>query len=89
MTFENKKYKTRIELAKYIWQLIGKGIPFEMSWNIMARYSSYKAGSRRCNLCFTEKFLIAQRPKHLLLNKRLELVTQCRHRNKFYLKNVK
>ena len=47
------------------------------------------SGSRRCDLCLTEKLKIMREDPELLLNKRSELVSKCRHKNKFILAKVK
>ena len=41
----------------------------------------YVCGSRKCDLCICEKLLIARGDPYVLLNKRDELVSKCRHRN--------
>ena len=50
-------------------------------------YGARSGSSKRCNLCLKEKFLIIYRPKLSTLNKRNELVSSCRHRNKALLRN--
>ena len=48
----------------------------------------YKSGGNTCNLCLTEKYhIITSNLK--LLNKRTELISTCRHVNKYLLKNIK
>ena len=42
---------------------------------------------RKQNLCLKEKLLILRRPELLSLNKRNELVSSCRRRNKTLLRN--
>ena len=54
---------------------------------IISSSSSYNSSSKRCNLCLKEKFLIIGRPDLSSLNKRNELVSSCRHRNKALLRN--
>ena len=49
----------------------------------------YKCGTRRCDLCLTEKCVIASADQEHLLNKRTEIISECRHRNKYLIKNVK
>ena len=39
----------------------------------------YLCGSRNCDLCICEKLLIARRDPYVLLNKRDELISKCRH----------
>ena len=76
-------------MAKYVWKLKDENKPFQITWEIAVRANAYKAGSRKCILCSTEKLLIANGPKEIMLNRRSELVAECRHRSKFYLKNLK
>ena len=58
-----------------------------ISWRILSSHSPYNSSSKRCNLCLKEKFLIICRPELSTLNKRNELVSSCRHRNKALLRN--
>ncbi|PIK34222.1 hypothetical protein BSL78_28957 [Apostichopus japonicus] len=48
---------------------------------------AYSNESKRCNLCLTEKLIIINTDKRTLLNKRPELISKCRHENKFYIYN--
>ena len=50
---------------------------------------SYICGTRKCDLCLCEKLLIARANLACLLNKRDELISKCRHINKFTLKCFK
>ena len=44
---------------------------------------------KKCNLCLNEKLAIIDDPDKNLLNKRSEVISQCCHRNKFKLVNLK
>ncbi len=88
-SFNNIKKKTATELSKYVWKLKADKIKHNISWGITARAAAYKCGARICDLCLTEKYIIATADQRKILNKREGLVSKCRHRNKFYLKNVK
>ena len=88
-TFTHKKLSNSTELSKYIWQLKDDNIDFSTKWSIIARARPYNNSSKRCDLCLTEKLLIIKNShRKSLLNKRSELVSKCRHENKFYLKNI-
>ena len=64
------------------------GKAFVLKWSIAAYAPPYRCGTRRCDLCITEKYIIARADqKHL--NKSAEFISKCRHRNKFLLKNIK
>ena len=55
----------------------------------MLHRTSVVCGSRRCNLCLTEKLKIMREDPELLLNKSSKLVSKCRPKNKFILANIK
>ena len=78
---EHKRKET--ELSKYMWELKDLGLEGEVQWEIHKRAAPYKCGARRCDLCITEKMVIATADITTMLNKRSELVSMCRHRAKF------
>ena len=86
MSFHNKGYKMETELSKYVWKLKDREKDFTIKWSVAAKASPYICGSKHCDLCLTEKLLIAKADPRTLLNKRSEIVSKCRHRNKFTLK---
>ena len=85
--FRHAKHKNSTELSKHIWTLKENNIDHSISWRILSSSSSYNSSNKRCNLCLKEKFLIICRPDLSSLNKRNELVSSCRHRNKALLRN--
>ena len=76
-TFTHRKLSNSTELSKYIWQLKERNINFTTKWSIIARARPYNNSSKRCDLCLAEKL-------NNLLNKRSELISKCRHENKFF-----
>ena len=56
-----------------------------INWNIAMKSQKNVCGSRKCDLCICEKLLISREDPNVFLNKRDELVSKCRHRNKFTL----
>ena len=86
-TFTHRKLSNSTELSKCIWQLKDSNTSFTTKWSIIARARPYHNSSKRCDLCLAEKLHIIKRSNNNLLNKRSELVSKCRHENKFYLKN--
>ena len=86
-SFRHAKHKNSTELSKHIWNLKDNNIDHFISWRILSSNSPYSSSSKRCNLCLKEKFLIICRPELSTLNKRNELVSSCRHRNKALLRN--
>ena len=77
------------ELSKYLWTLKADGTDYHQKWSIKSYASWYKWGTRKCDLCLTEKMIIALADPKVLLNKRTELISKCRHRSKFILNSVK
>ena len=56
---------------------------------ILCHFPHYNNRTKRCNLCIAEKYFIMCKPKTATLNKRNELISKCRHKDKFLLRNVK
>ena len=86
-SFRHAKHRNSTELSKHIWTLKDNNIKHFISWRVLSSHSPYNSSSKRCNLCLKEKFLIICRPELSTLNKRNELVSSCRHRNKALLRN--
>ena len=59
-----------------------------MPWSVIDHAKPYKNGSKRCNLCLSEKDHILTSPVNFI-NKSSELVSKCCHKNKFYIVNYK
>ena len=89
MSLQNKVHEKETEHSKHVWKLKDKGEDFTIKWSVAAKASSYTCGSKRCDLCLTEKLLIAKADPRTPLNKRSEIVSKCRHRNKFTLKRFR
>ena len=89
MSFRHKKRVNDTELSKYLWKLKEENADYNLQWSIKVYASPYKCGTRKCDLCLTEKMIIARSDPKKLLNKRRGLVSKCSHRNKFLLSNIK
>ena len=79
----HKRYNTETELSKYLWDLKDAELDATIRWEIAQRSVPYQCGSRRCDLCISEKTIIALADPESLLNKCTELVSCCRHRIKY------
>ena len=88
-SFRNRHYDNSTELSKFMWHLKDNKSDFEIKWSILTSAGAYSNKSKRCNPCLAEMFFIIEAEKSTLLNKRSELVSNCRHENKFYLMNLK
>ena len=96
--YDGRKQRTPFGTI-YIW-IYKKKINFYiytiLSWKIQSKSFEkisdfarpHVDDSKACSLCLNEKFHIITSKKKLL-NKRSELVSTCRHVNKFLLKNYK
>ena len=88
-SFRLRKYENDSELSKLIWKFKDQDLDYTLKWSIEKHASPYKCGMRKCDLCLSEKVAIVRASPNGLLNKRTELVSKCRHRNKFIIGNVK
>ena len=87
-SFKHKKYEKETELSKYIWQLKEAKTKFSIKWSILRRTSGYNNVTKSCNLCTSEKLSICNfKDKANLINKRNELISKCRHENRYVLNN--
>ena len=86
-SFRNRVNET--ELLKFIWQLKDESKNYNIRWKIFMYATPYKCGTRRCDLCLTEKYVIARADQEHLLNKRTKTISKCCHRNEFLIKNIK
>ena len=75
------------ELSKTVWNAKDAGINPSIEWSIAAKTNPYQPGVKLCNLCLAEKLVILQSNPATTHNKRSELNSKCRHKNKFKLKS--
>ena len=83
--FKFLNYKTDTELSNEVWQRKKSGQTSVITWKIVRRCSPYNPDSKRCYLCSNEKMEIATYRGYNLLNKKTELISKCRHQNKYTL----
>ena len=87
--FRHRECMNETELSKHVWNLKDHGLDNNLSWEIHTKVSPYQCGSKRCDLCLSEKVSIIFADPDTLLNKTTGLISKCRHRNKFLLPYVK
>ena len=87
-SFNVPLYKHDTKLSTENWNLKMKQLNPQISWKIKGIYQSYNTTSKRCNLFLTEKLEILDDPDKNLLNERSEIISQCRHKNKYRLKTL-
>ena len=87
-SFNAEKNKNDTKLSTEHWKLANKNLYPRISWSIKGNYKSYNPNSKKRSLCLHEKLEIVDDPEEILLNKRSEVISQRRHRNKYKLKTL-
>ena len=62
---------------------------YKICWSSVDTAKACNNGSNKCGLCLCEKLAILKGRNARLLNTRDELISKCRHENKFYIQNYK
>ena len=88
-SFPRWHHKQDRDLSKHIWKLQEKGINFTVKCSITAYASTYRCGSRKCDVYLMEKYVKARATQKNLLSKRTELISKCLHKNKYIFKKNK
>ena len=88
-SFRNSNKRHATTLSQYVWTLKDQDISYSLEWKIIAKASSYSPSTKKCMLCIKEKYFIICKPEMASLNSRNELSTECRHRKRFLLSNLK
>ena len=81
-SFRHEKYSNSTELSKLIWKLKNSKTNYNITWQILQSSIPYKIGGSKCDLCLSEKLHIIN-VSYPIINKRTELISKCRHKNKF------
>ena len=81
-------YKHDTKLSTEYWNVKMKQLNPQISWKIKGIYKSYNPTSKPCNLCLRENLEILDKPDKNVLNKRSEIISQCRYKNKYRLKTL-
>ena len=84
-SFRHVEKRTETELSKFIWDLKDREVPYSIKWSIVTTAHPYVCGSRKCDLCLTEKLYIARSNHERMLNSRSELLRKCPHRRRHLL----
>ena len=78
-SLRHRECMNETELSKYVWNLTDHGLDNNLSWEIHKKASPHQS----------ENVSIICADADTLLNKRTELISKCRHRDKFLLAYVK
>ena len=87
-SFSLIKSKNDTILSIEYWNLKQKQQPPRLTWEVKVQYKAYNPILKKCNLCLNEKLAIIDDPDKNLLSKMSEVISQCRHQNKFKLVNL-
>ena len=71
--------------SKELWQSKMKNYTPEITWRIIRKRLPYNYNIRKCYLCLNKKLEIALYEGENLVNKKMKLISKCRHQNKFIL----
>ena len=82
------KSKNDTTLFTEYWNLKQKQQTPKLTWEIKGQYKAYNPTLKKCNLCLNEKLAITDDQDKNLLNKRSQVISQCRQRNNFNLVNL-
>ena len=88
-SFKNIEKRNATALSEYVWKLKDTNVPYSINWKILSKAKAYSPASKKCYLCLKEKYFIICKQQLATLNKRNELNSKCRHRNKYLLCNQK
>ena len=88
-SFRNANLRNATRLSAYVHDLKDQDILYNIQWKIHARSQPYQCGTRKCNLCVTEKLEILRSDPRNTLNSRTEIANKCRHNFKFKLRNIR
>ena len=88
-SFENEFYANSTTISCYVWKMKKReNVAQDLTWEVLRTVKTYSNITKMCSSCLHEKLAIITYPyPNELLNRRFELVTKCRHKNKFLLKN--
>ena len=86
-SFNLEKHKNDTQLSNELWKIKASKEEPILVWKILGQYQPCNVNTKRCLLCLDEKLQIAIYNRNNILNKRTEIISKCRHRNKYALAN--
>ena len=84
-SFNHRNHKSYTELSKKFWKIKDNERSTNITWEILGRHQAYNTSSKRCSLCLNKKLKIALHRNNNVLNRRTEILSKCRHKNKYSL----
>ena len=84
-SFNHEKYKNDTQLSNELSKMKAWKEEPALVWKILGQYQQHNVNTKRCLLCLNQKLQIAIYRGNNMLNKRTEIISKCRHRNKYTL----
>ena len=84
-SFNQEKHKDDTQLSNELWNIKASKEEPVLVWKILGQYQPYNVNTKQCLLCLNERLSIAIYRGNNMLKKRTELISKCRHRNKYAL----
>ena len=84
-SFNHEKHKNDTRLSNEFRKFKASKEEPVLVWKILGQYQPYNVNTIPCLLCLNEKLQIAIYRRNNMLNKRTEIISKCRHRNKYAL----
>ena len=81
----HEKHKNDTQLSNKLWKIKASKEEPVLVWKMLGQYQPYNVNTKRCLLCLNEKLQIAIYRRNNMLNKRTEIISKCRYRNKYAL----
>ena len=88
-SFKKQEHSNATELSKFVWECKTKNVEYVINWRVMKSVSSYQPGNKFCNLCTAEAVYIAYMAGNNSLNKKNEIIKNCRHKSRWKLEKFK
>ena len=82
-SFSTNKNKT--VLSEKVKELRAKNLDPEITFKVLEQSKSYKPESKHCQLCVAKKFYIIYGTQKNKLNRKSEIISKCKHKNKYKL----
>ena len=79
------KHKSDTELSNEFWKIKENKRSTNITWEMLGRHQAYHTSSKRCSLCLNENLKIALHRDNNMLNRQTEILSKCRHKNKYAL----
>ena len=83
-SFNINRHKNDTKLSVECWNLKAGNCNPKVTWPV----TCVQPQSKRCSLCLNEKLEILEDKENNLLHKKFEVISKCRHQNKYMLRTL-